>query len=369
VAADNSSAGNIAAMPERYPWNEGLWTTLAPQFERLPHALLLHGRPGLGKHAFAVQLAQALLCARPQAGAACGMCQSCQLFMAGTHPDMHVLQPEAVAESAADLGSRYAARYPPAAGDKKRERASVDITIYQVRCLIEDAQTRPFVGNRKVVILSPAEAMNNNAANSLLKLLEEPPPGSMLLLVTSHPARLPATIRSRCSRVLFKSPARIDGLAWLQLHTGGKAESAAVLLELAGGAPLLAKSLMEEGFPEIRAGLLKDLDDLSLGREEPVACAARWKGVGARHCLGLLHRFVSGLIKSGLGTSGPTGANTETTALINRDKYKYKLRELYIFIDVISEYYRLLGGPLDELLMLEDVLIRWTRLSRLQSIK
>jgi len=176
-------------MPERYPWNEDLWSTLAQQFERLPHALLLHGRPGLGKHAFAVQLAQALLCARPQAGVACGMCQSCHLFMAGTHPDMHVLQPEAIAESAEDLGGQYAVRYP--ASDKKRERASADITIYQIRCLIEDAQTRPFVGNRKVVLLSPAEAMNINAANSLLKLLEEPPRGSMLLLVTSHPARLP----------------------------------------------------------------------------------------------------------------------------------------------------------------------------------
>ena len=367
MAADNSPAGNLAAMPERYPWNEGLWTTLAPQFERLPHALLLHGRPGLGKHAFAVQLAQALLCARPQAGVACGVCQSCQLFMAGTHPDMHVLQPAAIAESAEDLGSQYAARYP--ASDTKRERASADITIYQIRCLIEDAQTRPFVGNRKVVILSPAEAMNNNAANSLLKLLEEPPPGSMLLLVTSHPARLPATIRSRCSRILFKSPTRIDGLAWLQLHTGGKAESAAVLLDLAGGAPLLAKLLIEEGFPEIRAGLLKDLDDLKSGREEPIACAARWKGVGARHCLGLLHGFVSNLIKTGLEISGPTRTNTEVTAFITSDKYKYKLRELYIFIDVISEYYRLLGSPLDELLMLEDVLIRWVRLSRLQSIK
>ncbi len=364
MAADNSSAGSISAMPERYPWNEDLWSTLAQQFERLPHALLLHGRPGLGKHAFAVQLAQALLCARPQAGAACGMCQSCQLFVAGTHPDMHVLQPEAIAESAEDLGGQYAARYP--SSDKKRERASADITIYQIRCLIEDAQTRPFVGNRKVILLSPAEAMNINAANSLLKLLEEPPLGSMLLLVTSHPARLPATIRSRCSHILFKSPARSAGLAWLQLRAGGKAESPAGLLELAGGAPLLAQSLIAEGFPEIRTGLLKDLDDLRSGRAEPVACAARWKGVGARHCLGLLYGFVSDLIKAGLGVSGPTLANSVTTAPLNRDKYKYKVSELYKFIDVIYEYYRHLGSPLDELLMLEDVLIRWVRLSRLQ---
>lgn len=367
MAADNSPASGISAMPERYPWNEDLWSTLARQFDRLPHALLLHGRPGLGKHAFAVQLAQALLCARPQAGAACGRCQSCRLFMAGTHPDMHVLRPEAIAESAADLGSQYAARYP--ASDKKREkreRASADITIYQIRCLIEDAQTRPFVGKRKVVLLSPAEAMNINAANSLLKLLEEPPLGSMLLLVTSYPARLPATIRSRCSHILFKSPARTAGLAWLQLRTGSKAEPAAGLLKLAGGAPLLAKSLIEEGFPEIRARLLKDLDDLRAGREEPVACAARWKGVGAKHCLDLLHGSVSDLIKAGLGVSGPILANSAASVPPSRDKYKYKLSELYKFIDVIHEYYRLLGSPLDELLILEDVLIRWARLSRLQ---
>ncbi len=364
MAADNSSTSSISAMPERYPWNEDLWSILAQQLERLPHALLLHGRPGLGKHAFAVQMAQALLCARPQAGVACGLCQSCQLFVAGTHPDMHVLQPEAIAESAEDLGGQYAARYP--ASDKKRERASADITIYQIRCLIEDAQTRPFVGNRKVVLLSPAEAMNINAANSLLKLLEEPPLGSMLLLVTSHPARLPATIRSRCSHILFKSPARTAGLAWLQLRTGGKAESVASLLELAGGAPLLAKSLMEEGFPEIRTGLLKDLDGLRSGREEPIACAARWKAVGARHCMGLLHGFVSELIKAVLGVSSPALANSGATVPLNCDKYKYKLSELYKFIDVIYEYNRLLGSPLDELLMLEDVLIRWVRLSRLQ---
>jgi DNA polymerase-3 subunit delta' len=284
--------------------------------------------------------------------------------MAGTHPDMHVLRPEAIAESAKDIGDQYAARYP--ASDKKRERTSADITIYQIRSLIEDAQTRPFIGGRKVMLLSPAEAMNINAANSLLKLLEEPPPGSMLLVVTSHPARLPATIRSRCSHILFKSPARRAGLTWLQSRAGGKVESATDLLEWAGGAPLLAKSLIDEGFPEIRARLFKDLDDLRSGREDPVACAARWKAVGARHCLGLLHGYVSDLIKAGMGVSSPTPANSMTTAPRIRDKYKYKLNELYKFMDVIYEYYRLLGSPLDELLILEDVLIRWVRLSRLQ---
>ncbi len=362
MAVDNLTP--VGAMPERYPWHESLWSTLERQFERLPHGLLLHGRPGLGKHDFAVQLAQALLCAEPRQGSACGHCQSCQLFLSGTHPDFHVIRPEAVAESADDLCSRYAVRYP--ASDKKRERASGDITIYQIRCLIEDAQSRPFIGRRKILLLSPAEAMNINAANSLLKLLEEPPLGSMLLLVTSHPARLPATIRSRCSAILFKAPTRDAGLAWLASRTDGNSAESAGLLELAGGAPLLAKSLLHEGYTEVRSSLLKDLDDLRTGREEPVACATRWKTVGAKPCLNLLHGFLTELIKDGLGALDPARAMPEILAHRKQGKNKYKVSELYKFIDVIHEYQRLLDGPLDELLLLEDVLIRWVRLSRLQ---
>jgi hypothetical protein len=49
-----------------------------------------------------------------------------------------------------------------------------------------------------------------------------------------------------------------------------------------------------------------------------------------------------------------------------QEKNKYKISELYGFIDAILENYRQLNSPLDELLMLEDILIRWVRLSRLQ---
>ena len=73
MAADKSSNPvSFSTAPERYPWHGGLWSALARQFEQLPHALLLQGRPGLGKHDFAVQLAQALLCERSRDGVACG---------------------------------------------------------------------------------------------------------------------------------------------------------------------------------------------------------------------------------------------------------------------------------------------------------
>ncbi len=72
MAADKNNPVSFSAVTERYPWHDALWSVLARQFEQLPHALLLQGRPGLGKHDFAVQLAQALLCEQTRDSVACG---------------------------------------------------------------------------------------------------------------------------------------------------------------------------------------------------------------------------------------------------------------------------------------------------------
>ncbi|MDH3514541.1 MAG: DNA polymerase III subunit delta' [Gammaproteobacteria bacterium] len=363
MARDSATTSKSAAAVEHYPWHDGLRTALSHQFDKLPHALLLQGRPGLGKHDFAIRLAQALLCEQPRDATACGKCRACHLFQAGTHPDFHVLQPEEITESNGNLCSVYGTRYP---NDRKRARPSADITIYQIRSLIEDMQIRPYSASRKVVLLSPAEAMNLNAANSLLKLLEEPPLGSMLLLVTGHPARLPATIRSRCARLLFRPPPPAVAEAWLQSRPETR-EHAARLLDLSGGAPLLAATLAREEFPRIRTQLLQDLAALAQSREHPVACAARWKGFGTARVIGWLHGFANDLIKLGMGAAESALLNPEAVTFEGNRKNKYKISELYVFIDAILEKYRQLNSPLDELLILEDVLIRWIRLSRLQS--
>ncbi len=323
---------------EHYPWHDALWATLSRQFERLPHALLLYGRPGLGKHAFALQLAQALLCTAPRAGAGCGQCHGCRLFAAGTHPDLALIGLVEEAKS---------------------------VTIDQIRALGDFLALRPHTATRKVVVISPAEAMNLNAANALLKLLEEPPLGSILLLVSSHPARLPATIRSRCSRVFFKVPARSNGASWVLSHASGGTESEA-LLALAGGAPLLANAMAQAGFAENRKQLLQDVSTLSSGREDPVACAARWKSLGTGICLGWFYSFVADLIKRRIAGGDAELINPEAERFIAEYESNLEISELYNFIDVIGQYYRQLGGPLEELLILEDILIRWVRISRLQ---
>jgi DNA polymerase-3 subunit delta' len=321
----------------RYPWHAPLWTALQQQRERLAHALLLHGRPGLGKRAFALQLAQALLCETPHGAAACGQCHGCRLYAAGAHPDLAV------------LGLADGAR---------------NITVDQIRTLNDFLALRPHTAERKVVVIAPAEAMNLNAANALLKLLEEPPLGSMLLLVSSHPARLPATIRSRCSRLAFKVPLPPEAAAWLRSQPGGA--EAEQLLALAGGAPLRAQSLAAAGFVEQRRQCLQDMAALAAGGADPVVCAARWKDFGTATCLTWLYGFVADLIKMQVAGSGGELLNPEARDLFLGQKNKYEIRLLYDFIDVINEYLRLLGGALEELLLLEDILIRWTRIRRLQ---
>ena len=155
------------------------------------------------------------------------------------------------------------------------------------------------------------------------------------------------------------------GLAWLQARSNGKPQLEN-LLEFAGGAPLLAESLIQDSYPANRSILLQDLESLRLGREDPIICAARWKRLGIKLCLGWLSGFVVDLIKLQMGAPIASLANPEVVTHFNDVKFKFIINMLYNFTDIIHEHYRHISGPLDELLILEDVLIHWVRLSRLQ---
>lgn len=334
--ADAEAAPVVRFPPEVYPWHASVWTTLTADFARLPHALLLAGPAGLGKHDFAERLAAALLCAQPTVEGACGRCHSCQLLAAGTHPDLTRVMPE----------------------EDRR-----GIVIDQIRGLGTYLALRPHTAACKAAILSPADSMNLNAANSLLKILEEPPLGSILLLVASQPARLPATIRSRCQRLAFQVPERGSALSWLKGREGG--DAAAALLDEAGGAPLLALARVRDDFPAKRETLLRDLDRLLAGSEDPIACAQRWKGLGAGACVEWLGSFVAGLIR---GLVAPTesagGISPAVTGFLKNRKNPLDLNKLFVYFDVVSSARNaLFSAGLDEQLLLEDLLIRWCRMT------
>lgn len=346
-----------------HPWNEAKAAAFRRDRARLPHALLFAGPKGVGKNAFAAALAQQLFCASPLAdGKPCGHCQGCRLFAAGTHPDLHVVQPEAIYKSSGTLMAQYALRYPPAEKSKESKDSSV-IRVDQIRSLIEAAQTRPQIGACTVMLLSPADSMNVNAANSLLKLLEEPPPDSYLVLVADRPARLPATIRSRCARLEFQTPPPDTALAWLQTQNLTSGEGR-LLLDLAGGAPLAALALAESGFLDQRKALLEDMEKLASGEGDPLACATRWKPLGAERCLLWLQGWVSDLIITAMQVSTARLHNPDMGSRLQALEKRLDLKQLFQFSEGLARDRSLLGGPLDEQLLLEDILIRWTELAR-----
>lgn len=205
---------------------------------RLPHALLISGPGGTGEGLFADALMQALLCTSTSATTPCGGCNACHEYVAGTHPDAIRVEPE---EAGKAIGI-----------DRIRE--------------ITGRLNLTSGGRSKVARIEPAESMTLPAANSLLKTLEEPPGDSVLLLVSERPARLPATVRSRCQRITFGLPQRDAALAWLRAQP--EMEQAEYWLDRAGGAPLRAREMAQAGFDEtpLVSALVQALGDGRIDR-------------------------------------------------------------------------------------------------------
>jgi DNA polymerase-3 subunit delta' len=176
--------------------------------QRLPHALILEGIAGSGRRTLARALAQALLCAAPDHGDACGQCASCQVMVAGTHPDCVELP---------------------------HDSTTADLPLDLVReAVVEAAFTSPLMGSAKVFILPGIERLATAAANTLLKVLEEPPRGTYLIMTTTSAASVLSTIRSRAQlyRLPPLSTAQIEHILQRQ---GMSADEAARLSVVAQG--------------------------------------------------------------------------------------------------------------------------------------
>jgi DNA polymerase-3 subunit delta' len=325
---------------ELYPWHQDAWRLITRDMGRLPHALLLHGPAGLAKTAFALRLAQSLVCQNPgPERQACGRCRGCELFAAGTHPDAYTVFPE----------------------EDRRQ-----ITVDQVRSLIGFLLLKPHAAPRRVVIVSPAEAMNINAANSLLKVLEEPP-GGILLLVSSAPTRLAATVRSRCAKIEFRLPAATLASEWLSAAPRN-IKDAPLLLRLASGSPQRALQYADGGFIKLRGQLMADLEGALKGITDPVACAMRWKTHGAEISLTWLYGVLADLIKLSVSRNVEASIiNADWADRLHDLLLDIDISKLYVFLQYVSESISLLSGPLDEQLLLEDILIRAARLAKQSS--
>lgn len=200
------------------PWLLSPWQDLLKrQSSGIPHALLMTGLKGVGKHQFSRHLAQWLLCSKARKEGLeqpCNECHSCKLWQAGSHPDYRLCEPEE--------GSRQ-------------------IRVDGIRQINDFLAQTPQIGRCQVVCIRPVEVMNINAANALLKTLEEPAGESYLLLETERFGSLMPTIRSRCQRITLVPPAQEQSLAWLAEQGFNDTALAQQALQMHQGAPLAAQ--------------------------------------------------------------------------------------------------------------------------------
>lgn len=244
-------------MSNIYGWQDEVWRKLAGP---LGHALLLRGRKGLGKLAFARYLAKSRLCENPSVEEkACEVCASCHWFEQGSHPDFCVVEPEAImsgsGEGAGEEGvepgdeaeaqSFSRAVNQATSSGKSAKKPSRQISISQIRELGDFVNITSHQNGYKIILIHPAETMNTAAANALLKNLEEPPLQTLFILVTHQAQYLLPTIRSRCRQIAMPAPDAASAALWLK-QQGVKAPERC--LASAGYAPLTALEFANEDY-------------------------------------------------------------------------------------------------------------------------
>jgi DNA polymerase-3 subunit delta' len=237
-------------------WLANTWRVLSTALaeNRLHHGLLIAAPAGFGKRALADALALAALCTqRLPDGHACGSCRSCRLVAAGSHPDL-----VRVSFELRDDG-------------KPRTEIAVD----QMRALSQRLALSSQFGGLQITLIDPADRMNASAANALLKTLEEPAAATIIVLIADDPARLPATIRSRCQRIGIAMPAREEALAWLRMQHIDAVHATAAL-DASLGNPGLALGWSGDDTLAIRKACADDLAALAQGRRAAAEIADRW---------------------------------------------------------------------------------------------
>ena len=237
--------------------------------DRLPHALLISGPEGIGKHELALKIAQAVVCeAQP---APCAVCRPCRRVQDPQHPrqpihhaDVAVIQPGGIC----------------AASDHDHSNSRT-IGICQIRWVERTTSIKPFEGPNRVVIVDPADSLTADAADAFLKTLEEPPLGVYFILISARESMLTETVRSRC-RALRLAPLNQQRTeAWLRarMPAADSTELTQLTRQSRGRVGWLDQAL-EEGDPlAIRAAQVDELLRLAnASRADRLAAAEQLAG-------------------------------------------------------------------------------------------
>lgn len=160
--------------------------------ERVAHAYLFTGSHGIGKTSSARILAKALNCEKfsevtggkkvinekliASFPVPCNECANCLSVTNGSAVDIVEM------DAASNRG------------------------IDDIRELRERVRLMPAALSKKVYIIDEVHMLTTEAFNALLKTLEEPPKHTLFILCTTDKEKVPLTIQSRCTSIVFHRP-------------------------------------------------------------------------------------------------------------------------------------------------------------------
>lgn len=333
----------MSVITQLYPWQHAVWQQLNLRRGKTHHALLLHGRSGIGKYEFATHLSQAMLCSNiTEDGHACKHCASCHWFAEESHPDFRMIAPEQEAASEDE------------AAITKKTRKKTQISIAQIRDLND------FIGlsshqssGLRVVLIHPAEALNPASANALLKMLEEPAPGVMFILIANHVQRLLPTILSRCQKVKMSVPTAEEALTWLKEQG---VDDAAAKLAYHEGSPI--QVFNEQGnFPQ----LAEIWRQLAQGRHLlPQSAAQIVTSESAEAGVIAIQKWIYDL--ASMKFYKQIRYHIQHQAALQALADKVNSSRLFEFQKKMSEMRKLTAHPLSQELQIESLLVEYTRI-------
>ena len=327
-----------------YPWQQDQWQQVCGmmQQQRLPHALIIGGVPGLGKLNFAKRLAAALLCQQPLNGNACGQCKACQLLSANSHPDYKLMQPEETGKA---------------------------ILVDQVRGIQNALATTAQQGGARVVVINSASDLNLNAANALLKQLEEPGDNSYFLLLHQWPKTMLPTVRSRCQLLDITMPTSEDALSWLLQQLPDEDDSgdvASKLLQLANGGPLKALQLHASKSHELRHQMLVQLTAILRGKQSVVEVAQSWHKQPLEQMLSWWIEWLNDLVKLKMTGSTEHLKTPDIVKLLQAVAQRSNIVATYDLLEKITQQLSYINQRrnLNAQLVCEELLHQWYLLVR-----
>lgn len=336
----------------QYPWQEAQAKCLLELKEALPNALLLYGPRGIGTFDLAHAFSQSLLCEAPKPdGTPCGTCRACRLFKAFTHPDIRYLVSEAEALP------RDIPFIPPENSTSARKNLYREILIHQTRALTDFLTLKSHEGERRVVLVYPADKIRTEAAASLLKSIEEPPEGLVFILVTDEIDRVLPTIRSRCRLIRATPPKREEALSWLRSQNVKDPEHA---LEVAGGMPLSVFEVDErlilspEEEEQFIALLLKGSN-----ADADVVCSLLGRDPALPAYAAFMARWAWDL--ASVRQEGPARYFPEKEEDIKKLTVKTDPAKLYKWINSVRDIKRVSSHPLNARMTLEALLLAYAR--------